>query len=44
MNQTNNPLFAIPIGPLIQQGYFFPQTMLRLTRGDLNPMFALCRN
>lgn len=35
---------AVPIGRLIAQGFFFPQTMLRLTRGDLSPLFALCRN
>ena len=34
----------IPIGWLIRQGYFFPQTMRRLTGGDLDPMYALCRN
>jgi len=37
-------LLLIPIGALIRRGYFFPQSMRRLTGGDLNPLYALCRN
>ena len=34
----------IPIGALIRQGFFYPQTMLRLTRVELNPIYSLARN
>ena len=37
-------LTLVPIGLLVKQGFFFPQTMLRLTRGELNPFYSLCRN
>jgi len=36
--------FSAPIGSLIAQGYFYPQPMYRLTRGSLNPLFAVCKN
>jgi len=39
-----NPILLIPIGWLISRGYFYPQPMYRLTGGNLNPRFALCRN
>ena len=42
--KSMSSLCLIPIGLLVKQGFFFPQTMLRLTRGELNPVWALNRN
>jgi hypothetical protein len=37
-------LCLIPIGYLIRRGYFIPQTMRRLTGGEIDPYYALCKN
>ena len=37
-------LTLVPIGLLVKQGYWFPQTMLRLTRGELNLVCSLSKN
>ena len=37
-------IVMIPIGVLVKQGYFWSQTLYRLTRGEINPLYALCRN